>query len=120
PLGIYVAPFSVTTGIIDGATNLFTNATFIATNLYMGYGVYSQDTNCFWTNSFNILTNWYDDGSNSLGSPVSNVTISGICYRRPYQPTNASYGVAFTNWIGVAACGARPTNRCNVCVSTAL
>ena len=88
---------------------------------------YFQATSCTYYAFWNLMTNWYqvistnppEAFTNDLGSPVSNKTVSSVCYRVLYQPTNASYGVEFTNDIGVAWCGSRPTNRCTTCIKDA-
>jgi hypothetical protein len=99
-----------------------------ATNHFTMPGLYYQQTNCVYTNWFNLMTNWWqvistnppEAFTNDLGSPVSNRTTGGVCYRILYTPTNQAYGIEFTNWIGVGWCHTVPTNLCTACVKDAL
>ena len=106
-------------GVLEFTTNGFsTNFTGrVVTNLYTGYGLWSQATNTVYTNWFIVLTNWYsvsDGTTNLLGAPCRCTN----SYNNAYQPTNATFGIPFTNWIGVTGPAGyngstgRPTNWC--------
>ena len=79
------------------------------------YGLYGQQTNCVYTNWFWLGTNWFQVTTNGVTNFLSTTTLTNnntpFCHHVPTgEPTNATYGVELTNWIGVSIIV--PTNYC--------
>lgn len=94
------------------STNVPVNTSSTAVKLP---GFYYQPTACVYVAYYNFGTNWFNVSgghTNALGHP----SVCSNDYNHWIHPTNATFGIRFTNLIGVADCNEYPTNQCSLCI----